>query len=254
MKIRYLIFGLGIFLLAVTPVAAQTVADSMAISTPFAAGEVTDGDIVCATNNGILPCKGEYDVSMAGVYAESPAMVLTNTDMANGKPVVSGGIAWVRVNAASGNIRKGDFVTSSTVSGVGQRAEKSGNVVGIALEDYSPADKNQTGKIQVSVGVRVAIVATSSRGNLVEALKTGLLAPTLTPLASLRYVLAVIIAAAAFILGFLYFGRVAKSGVEAIGRNPLASRMIQTSVILNSVLTVGIMGGGLLLAYFILII
>jgi hypothetical protein len=131
---------------------------------------------------------------------------------------------------------------------------KSGNVLGVALEEYSNNDKSEVGKILVSIGIRPAIVATSARGNLVEALKQGLLAPTLTPLASLRYLLAMIVAVTAFILGFVYFGKVAKSGVEAVGRNPLASKMIQLNVAVNLVLTVAIMTGGLLLAYAILII
>jgi hypothetical protein len=122
------------------------------------------------------------------------------------------------------------------------------------LEDYLNTDTTVTGVMQVSIGIRPAIVATSARGNLIEALKQGLLAPTLTPLASLRYLLAMIVAVASFILGFIYFGKVAKSGVEAVGRNPLASRLIQLNVALNLILTVAIMSAGLLLAYFILII
>jgi hypothetical protein len=73
-------------------------------------------------------------------------------------------------------------------------------------------------------------------------------------LASLRYLLAIIVAVMAFGLGFVYFGRVAKGGVEALGRNPLAGRAIQLSVLMNLILTVAIMVGGLVLAYIILII
>jgi hypothetical protein len=137
---------------------------------------------------------------------------------------------------------------------VAQLATKSGNVLGTALEEFVSTDVNQEGKILIAIDIRPAIVATSARTNLVEAMKEGLLAPTLTPLASLRYVLAVIIAVTAFTLGFVYFGRVAKQGVESLGRNPLAGRLIQFNVMLNLILTVMIMGGGLLLAYIILIL
>jgi hypothetical protein len=74
------------------------------------------------------------------------------------------------------------------------------------------------------------------------------------PLESLRYLLAFIIAIVSFGLGFLYFGRVIKTGVEAIGRNPLASRTIQATIFVNIVITIVIVGTGLALAALILII
>jgi hypothetical protein len=48
---------------------------------------------------------------------------------------ISGGIAFVKViNSLS--IKKGDYITSSNVSGFGVKATRSGVIVGIALEDY----------------------------------------------------------------------------------------------------------------------
>jgi len=57
-----------------------------------------------------------------------------------------------------------------------------------------------------------------------------------------------------FILGFVYFGRVARSGVEAIGRNPLASRIIQFNMLLHIVMSMVIVLIGLAIAYLILIL
>ena len=121
-------------------------------------------------------------------------------------------------------------------------------------EEDMPGEGNEEAIIYALVNIRPAIVATTARGNLLESLRQGLLAPTLAPLASLRYLLAILVAMAAFILGFVYFGRVAKGGVEAIGRNPLARKAIQIGVALNLLMTVAIMAGGLVLAYVILII
>jgi F0F1-type ATP synthase membrane subunit c/vacuolar-type H+-ATPase subunit K len=47
------------------------------------------------------------------------------------------------------------------------------------------------------------------------------------PLSALRYVAASVIVVAAAIAAFVYFGKVARSGVDAIGRNPLASKAIK---------------------------
>ena len=57
-----------------------------------------------------------------------------------------------------------------------------------------------------------------------------------------------------FILGFVYFGRFAKTGIEAIGRNPLARFQIQTTVIINLLLMAGIFVVGLALSYFVLVL
>ena len=96
-------------------------------------------------------------------------------------------------------------------------ASKSGNVMGVALEDFATQDEKSVGKVMVAIGIKPSIVATSARTNLVETLRQGFLAPTLTPLASMRYLLAILIALLAFLMGFLYFGRVARQGVNRWG-------------------------------------
>lgn len=254
MFVKTSIFLICVFFLMPGLILAQETGSGMAVSIQYAQDAVVDGDIVCASIDGGKPCSIEYDPSMYGIFSESPAVFLEDSNLTNSKPVITSGKAFVRVSSIGGGIKKGDFITTSTKPGLGQKATKSGNIVGIAMEDFTNTDTESVGKILVAVNVRPAIVAVSARSNLVETLRQGLLAPSLTPLASLRYVLAVLVAVSAFVLGFVYFGRVAKSGVEAIGRNPLAGRLIQLNVVLNMSLTVSIMVGGLLLAYFILII
>jgi len=247
-----LIFLISIF--SAFKAKAQFTSSGMAVTLDLIDKNVSDGSVLCSTSEGMKLCTNEYDVEMYGVYVEVPSVVIENTKMTDGKPVVNSGKAYVRVRSINGIIQKGSFITSSKIPGVAQLADKSGNVLGVALEAYDQPDKAVEGKIQVAIGIRPAIISKSVRGNLVETLREGFLAPTLTPLASLRYLLAIIIAIAAFILGFIYFGRVAKGGVDALGRNPLAQKAIQFTVFMNLILTVFIMGSGLILAYIILII
>ena len=54
-----------------------------------------------------------------------------------------------------------------------------------------------------------------------------------------------------FVLGIFSFGRVANTGVEALGRNPLAGRMIQLGIVVNALITVAIIGAGMFIAYVI---
>jgi hypothetical protein len=235
-------------------VLAQFSPSGMAVTMDVIDKNITDGSILCSNNQGLKLCTTEYDADMYGVYVEGPSLVVENTNMTDGKPVVNSGKAYVRVRSINGNIQKGSFVTASTIPGVAELADKSGNVLGVALEAFEQPDKTVEGKILVAIGIRPAIISKTVRGNLVETMREGLLAPTLSPLASLRYLLAILVAVSAFILGFIYFGRVAKGGVDALGRNPLAQKAIQFTVVLNLVLTMFIMGAGLILAYIILII
>ncbi|MCA9389954.1 hypothetical protein KC571_00970, partial [candidate division WWE3 bacterium] len=90
--------------------------------------------------------------------------------------------------------------------------------------------------------------------NLLEVLRSGLESPFLSPVASLRYLLAVLIVLASFVIGFASFSRISGNGVEALGRNPLAKRSIQATIVFNFILTAFIMFIGLGLAYLILIL
>jgi F0F1-type ATP synthase membrane subunit c/vacuolar-type H+-ATPase subunit K len=52
----------------------------------------------------------------------------------------------------------------------------------------------------------------------------------------------------------IYFGKASRAGIEAVGRNPLAKRVIQLTVVMNIVLTIVIVLVGLAIAYLILIL
>jgi hypothetical protein len=231
---------------------AQESSSGIAVPIPVA-GEVKDGYIICSTATGNIPCDKAYDPGAFGVIALSPAISFNqDSPQAGYHPIISSGKTYVLVSSLKGVIKKGDFVTSSVTSGVGMKATKSGYVLGSALEDWSDVDPTKIGKILVSVSIRPAILSSGAGANLIEMIREGVDAAFMTPLAALRYVIASIIIAASVILGFIYFGKIAKSGVEAVGRNPLAGARIQSSVLINVVLTILIMGGGLLVAYIVL--
>lgn len=230
-------------------VSAQSAGQGMAVSMSVV-GEVVDGDIVCNYTGEIKRCNTAYDGGIYGVSVDEPALALENLSLTDAKTIATSGKAYVRVNDGNGQIKKGDYVTSSDKEGIGQKATKSGYVIGTALED---ADAGES-KILVAIAAKQAFVTLATRGNLLETIKEAILSPTLTPLASLRYILAAFMAVASFVLGFWYFGRVAKSGIEALGRNPLAGRLIQLGVVFNLFLTALIMGSGLLIAYLILVL
>uniref|UniRef100_A0A7C4TKJ8 Uncharacterized protein n=1 Tax=candidate division WWE3 bacterium TaxID=2053526 RepID=A0A7C4TKJ8_UNCKA len=238
------------------PVAyAQDFTTGLAESIFVEAGRsVVSGDIVSLKNNRFELSSKPYDSSMYGVITDNPALVMEDRALEGRSYVAISGEAFVRVTSKNGNISKGDPITSSDLPGVGQRSTLSGQIIGVALQDYSSDDPNQVKEILISVDIRPYVVEGNVKVNLIEALRSGAQAPFLTPLTSLRYVLAALVTAGSFILGFAAFGKTSGSGVEALGRNPLASKEIQRSVVFNMLLTVAIMLSGLALAYFILVL
>ena len=250
-----LLIHYSLFIIPSFSLAQEKPAGGIGISVPIFDQKAQDGDIVSTTTAGYILTKTPYDPTMFGVINENPAIAFENSDPTT-KPVVSSGKAFVRVSTVNGAIKKGNFLTSSLVSGVAQLADKPGFILGSALEDYTETDKTKVSKILVTLSIRFNSPPNSSiiQTNIIEVLKQGLSAPYLSPLSSLRYLLAGVIAVLSFGLGFTFFGRVAKSGVEALGRNPLAAHVIEASVIFHIILTIAIVLVGLAISYLILIL
>jgi len=249
--IRLAIFGLAFFA-GVSHVSAMDTSSGIAIFS-IVSGEVKDGTVICSVNQKNELCTLAYDPNMLGVVSLNPAIsVGVATPSADTPPVVSTGKAKVLVSDVNGVVEKGDFVTSSTEPGVATKMLKSGYSLGIALEPFTPNVSEHLGYITVSLNIRPTVLTAKANVNLIEMVRQGLESSFLTPLSSLRYLVAGIVVIMTFVYGFSHFGKLAKSGVEAVGRNPLASRAIELSVMLNVGLTVLIMGGGVLIGYLIL--
>jgi len=244
-----------IFLFLPFSVQAQQTSSGVAVSLRFSTADVSDGDIVCNTPEGAIPCRKPYDSTIIGVLVLSPAVSLERIDATGSAtmPVISMGKAYVRVRSIEGGVKKGDFITSSETPGLGQKVEKSGYIIGISLEDAAFATGEAEKKILVALSIRPAFFSTNAKSNLMQLIREGVEGTYTSPLSALRFILAAATTLLSVILGFIYFGRVARSGVEAIGRNPLAGKMIQLSVVFNILLTIGIMGAGVTISYFILV-
>lgn len=247
-----IILALFLFFTIVRPTNAQIDSSGLA-KTVTITDSVEQGDIVCADPEGIRRCKGQYKTEIIGVVTQNPSSSFEIEDE-NAKLIVDSGVILTKVSSVNGEIKKGNLITSSDTDGVGQLADLNGYVLGYALEDFVSNSPDEIGRILVEVNIHPAASITNARSNLLQVLRQGLSVPLFEPLAALRYILAALIVLVAFTLGFIYFGRVAKSGVEAIGRNPLAKNAIEVSVILHILITIAIVLTGLFLAYLILIL
>ncbi len=212
---------------------------------------VEEGDIITFSSSGYKKSTIAHDSHVYGVVTENPQVVLENPSSTNSHAVISFGKVYVKVSNQNGNIQAGDLITTSDIPGVGQLAKESGYVLGTAMESYSD---ETPGTILVVLNIGFNTRATTVSNNLIQNLKLALSAPEVSPVNALRYFLATAIVLIGFIFGIGFFARVSASGVEAIGRNPLASRLIMFSMIFHLSLALVIILVGIAIAYLILIL
>lgn len=226
--------------------AAETSGLEMTNSFAIADPAVVEGDIVANSSSGFERDAVAYDNNIFGVYVKNPIVVFRPGGLAD-KPVARSGVVLVNVTTTNGEIKAGDYVTSSAIPGKGQKADKSGYVLGIALESYSGAS-GQVGEVLVAMRIEYAELTTARNANrLLEYLGGSFLTNVKNPEKfgmTIRYIAAGLVILAAFGFGFWTFSRAIPKGIEAIGRNPLAKNTIYLSMVLNVglVVLVGILG------------
>jgi len=233
---------------------AQVDSSGFAISIPVKETQIEAGDIVCSYNEGFARCVNPYDTSVYGVIVDDVSVAVLDTELENSRLMLNTGVATVKVTSKDGNIEEGDLITTSDVPGVGQKVTRNGYVVGSAIEKFESNNPEEVGKIQIVINIHPAAGLTGPGSNLLQFIRQGLAVPLFEPLASLRYLLAVLMVLISFTLGMIYFGRSSRAGIEAIGRNPLARRVIQFTVLMNIILTIVIVSVGLGIAYLILVL
>jgi len=241
-----------LFLISV-PAYAQDLSNGTAIGLQII-DKVQDGDIITSSTKGYKLTITPYDPQIFGVVSLHPAVYFKNSTGKNEIPVISSGEVMVRVSSKNGNIQTGDFITSSTTPGIGEKVTDNGYVLGKAQQSYSSSNPNATGLILVTLQPHFAQITNNIAHNIFSSFTFGLDEAVNTPLGTIRYFVAGIITILSFYLGFRFFARASNRGVEAIGRNPLAKQAILFSVFINTIVTVTIMFFGVAISYLILVL
>ena len=223
----FLMFSVNAFAQGISNVSNNMVVDD---------ADAVPGSIVTVGSDGkIVRATKPYDSAMLGVVVEFPVISIgEKTD--NTKAVLSAGKADVLVSAVNGEIKAGDFITSSESAGVAVKATIPGYVFGKALASYSDTSQNGVIPVLVDIGVFAQNPNVSGLlGQFLNSFSIGLASTESFPL-MLRYVAAALIAGITFIIASFSFIRFMRSGIEAMGRNPLAKGTIVAGMILNGVI------------------
>lgn len=218
--------------------------------------KATEGDILVVTEGGLQRSSRSFDNKIFGILQTNSLLIYQEKENKR-KPVIRTGIAQVNVTTLNGLIKYGDYITSSSVAGKGQKASESGYVLGIALAQFDgkdaqsidgPNGKVATGQIPVAIRIEYAeltnprfagrlfgFVGNSFLENVNDPTKFGNV---------IRYIAAGLVVLLSFTFGFLTFSRSIAKSIEALGRNPLAKSTIQISMIINIALLIvtGIIG------------
>jgi hypothetical protein len=251
----YLVIVIYFLVLIPMPVfATGTMSQGMAIDLDVGSNNIAEGSIISLINGKYRLSNTPYDNNVFGVVTDHPSVVFKDYATENKRSVVSIGKSILRVSSLNGNIKTGDYITTSTIPGVGQKATENGYVIGVAQQVYNSKDPNKIGTIYVILHLNFGLISMGLRENLLVAFRQGMRAPFSSPLNVMRYLMSAITALLSFGAGFWFFGRVSSHGVEAIGRNPLARKFILLSVLFNVAITVSVMLLGVALAYLILVI
>lgn len=92
---------------------------------------------------GVIKTAKAYDDSAVGVVSTQPGLVIGDAkDRGKGSPVMlalSGRVP-VNVSAENGEIKPGDYLTSSSTPGVAMKATRAGRVIGQAMQGYAGKD------------------------------------------------------------------------------------------------------------------
>lgn len=248
-----------LILFLIGPLAAPAVFaqfSQVAVTVPISATSVEEGDIVVLQDGEFVLSSKDYDENIYGVIVEEAAISLTDRALQDAErvKVISSGEAHTKVSAVNGAIKPGDYLTTSTIKGVAQKADVSGYVLGIALEEFSSEDPEAVGRILTQIDIKSAYVPNRSQKNLLNFLKTGALSPVMSPLTTFRYLISALVVVASFVVGFSSFGKISGKSVEALGRNPLASQDIKSAVVFNFIFTFGIMIAGIVISYLVLVL
>lgn len=242
---------------------ALSVAHHFDIKLPDGVSTIPDGSIVSHQDDQYILSPEPYDKSIFGVVAYNAALeIIDNNHTPAGSdytslPIVVTGTTLVRVNNQNGEIKVGDNLTSSSIPGVAMKANKTGFILGVAQNDWTPNSAQEEGLISITLDPRFAFGADSPNSErigtqLLAVVNLSSIAALENPTTTLKYVCASLLVIGSIIFAFLTFGRIARDSIQAFGRNPLASRAITLGLFLNILIALTIIAVGIGAAWFLL--
>jgi F0F1-type ATP synthase membrane subunit c/vacuolar-type H+-ATPase subunit K len=243
--LRYSFFIVVALFVLVSPTNAQNAA-AIATYITIDHPNVIDGYIVATQKEKFVITNEAYQGNMIGIVNKKAAIEIKFGNNPDSYPVSTSGQSYVLVTLANGDIKKGDYITSSPIEGVGMKATVPGPIIGVALEDASNPDESTVTKVKVSIQKDYNVEPLFGISNVGD-----------NPFFNkntdvIKFFFGGLVLIISLLFSYLYFGKLSLKGVEALGRNPLASSKIQAGIILNVIMAVSVCLIGLITAMYII--
>lgn len=219
----------------------------------------SNGSVAAADINNIA--------NLFGVVISSDQSLLTfSSPVGNQVQVASTGVADIFVSDINGDIKAGDPITVSTITGVGMKATQNAKIIGIAQESLSGSAGKKNQNIVDSTGKSKTVQLGSVQATIDLSYYYKEASKSVIPIAfqSLANSIAgkqvspipILVCLAIFIIGLgsicaLLYGAI-RGTIISVGRNPMAQAAVYRNLIQVSVLILGILGAIMVSIYLIL--
>ncbi len=261
------IWLVGIFLVAAC--FAPTVGAITSISQSYATSEkLSLGSIVSIKANSsdhVVATSTENSDNMLGVVISDGNSILTYVNGQESQvQITTSGMASVLVSDVSGEIKQGDAITASPIKGVGMKATGNSKVIGIAqgepinsddkqsyTNDYGTKQEVTLGQVDVLVNVAYfykqaeKTIIPAAIQNVANAM-AGKQVSTMPIIISAAIFIVMMIVVATIIYSLI------KNSIISVGRNPMAQSAVWRDVIQLSLLILAILTVGFISIYLIL--
>src|SRR5690606_37742665 len=122
---------IGVLLMSATTAAAAPITQSFTPNESLITGNIVSVDTESKTAYKTRP---DNIQQMYGVVTEIGNIAFSGEEDAETVSVANNGIIPVLASTVSGDIASGDPVTVATIAGIGEKATRSGRIVGVAME------------------------------------------------------------------------------------------------------------------------
>ncbi len=263
-RLHILIFILANFLIPAAVFANTTISQGYIATTPIPPGALVSAD----ANPGVVqPATTKNADSLLGV-ALGPTALFSVTTSAKEVQVATAGIVPAMVTNYKGDIKVGDKITASELSGFGAKATDTARVVGVAQGSFDKKTagavktkvKNTKGKEQeVYVGQIPLLIGLSfyNKGEAEKTLVPSFLQNVANSIASKQVAqLPIVISLAIFIItmmsAFVILYGTVRASIISLGRNPLSRSSIIGGLLQVGFLVVGLLVVGLAAIFLVL--
>jgi hypothetical protein len=211
------------------------------------------------TTDTVVASKGNNPSKIYGVVIDPSQAPLTVQKKGEQVFVATGGTYPVLVSTQDGSIKTGDYISISSIDGIGSKAKEQPTVLGRAVENFdgksnvitTTADGNKVGKINVSIipGKNPLVKDNVAIPSILKRFGQAIAGRNIS---ALRIYVSLVVFIVTSIIALTVLAVGVRSSITAIGRNPLSKKsilkgLLQVITVAFLVFLVGIVGVYLLL-------